>query len=81
MRGSVQALGSRNGVLTDSDYDAVETRVIEPFALSYPSIPYYVPKTGDSWFLYGLSPALIVLGLTLLAFKRKKGQGRVAYDG
>ena len=74
MVGSVRAFGSRNaGVLTDEDYDRVETRVIEPFALYFP----YVPRTGEGISPYAASITLLAAGSVLSAasaLRRRRGK-------
>ena len=88
MRGSVTADVSRNTVLTDSDYDEVQTRVIEPFSYAlrfrgyvsqgggtkYPSLP----KTGDTLVSPTMAFVLAIAGTVSLYAGRRKRKEVVA---
>jgi len=87
MKGSVQAdIARNNGVLTDNDIDAVETRVIEPFSfltistglVGIPMSNHYpnpnsgtgIPQTGDQWARPAAFVGALVLGVAFIAAGR-----------
>ncbi|MCL1847570.1 MAG: SpaA isopeptide-forming pilin-related protein [Coriobacteriia bacterium] len=88
MRGSVSAdITRNNGVLTDNDIDAVETRVIEPFMFptesnglvwepipvrNPPQRPGAFPRTGDQALLLGAVPIALIAGFVLLQKSRRQ---------
>jgi hypothetical protein len=90
MKGTVVAkIARNNGVLTDNDVDAVETRVMEPFSFPtitnglvadptptrYPDFPF--PKTGDNLMLFGvITFALFSGSILIVASRRQKRYNR-----
>jgi len=88
MKGSIQAdIARNNGILTDSDTDAVETRVITPF--SYPTMSLGLvgipmsgnippstgtgfPRTGDRWALPAICAAALLSGVALTATSMRR---------
>jgi len=88
MKGSVQAdIARNNGVLTDNDIDAVETRVIEPFSYPTTSVGFVgipmsnhypnpnsktgVPQTGDQWAMPAAFVGTLVMGIALTVASRQ----------